>query len=246
MGIHLIMELLEVAGGEAKSARHLDLQFESMIDSYGFLFYRLALQPKLLREEEVTLVHRWPEEWTKIYRAKKYSTVDPVVRLLRVAEKPYRIRDAVFALRNQPRRGRLQRMIQDAAKHGMSDGYVFPVHGRTGLLGSLLVSGRPIDLSATELALFDAATRSALLRHLELRGYPLGLEKAEVAEPSLTKRELDVVRHLAEGLTSSEIARELGISSHTVDWYINGLQEKMKAKNRLHVVAIALRRGLVA
>ncbi|MET3586707.1 DNA-binding CsgD family transcriptional regulator [Pseudorhizobium tarimense] len=53
-----------------------------------------------------------------------------------------------------------------------------------------------------------------------------------------------MVSHLAEGMTSNEIARELKISNHTVDWYINGLQNKMKARNRQHVVAIAFRRGL--
>jgi len=64
-------------------------------------------------------------------------------------------------------------------------------------------------------------------------------------DTKITRREIDVISHLAEGLTSPEIAKVLQISSHTVDWYIHGLQEKMRAKNRQHVVALALRQGLV-
>ena len=57
---------------------------------------------------------------------------------------------------------------------------------------------------------------------------------------------MEAILLLADGLTSNEIAKQLTISSHTVDWYINGLQEKLKARNRQHVVALAFRLGLVA
>jgi len=51
---------------------------------------------------------------------------------------------------------------------------------------------------------------------------------------------------LANGLTSNEIAKELDISSHTVDWYINGLHEKLGANNRQHLIALAFRLALIA
>jgi len=56
---------------------------------------------------------------------------------------------------------------------------------------------------------------------------------------------MEVLSLLADGMTSNEIARELQISSHTVDWYINVIQEKFGAKNRQHVIAMAFRLGLV-
>lgn len=240
------MQLLALIS-ETRDAKEIIKQLEGLLDAYGFGFYQLVLQPRGRNaEREVVLANRWPQGWAETYRLKKFATVDPAVKLLTVAQRPYRLRDAVFALRNYPNRSRMQRMIQDAARHGMSDGYVFPVHGRTGLIGSLLVSGKPIDLSPSELALFDALARKTLWRLLELRGWAAELEKVDAIDTPLTKRELDVVTHLAEGMTSNEIARALQISNHTVDWYINGLQDKMKAKNRQHVVALAFRRGLVA
>ena len=246
VSVHLIVQLLDLAG-ETKDADELTRQMEDLLDHYGFAFYRLVLRPKVLSEEkEVVLSQRWPNRWADLYKVKKFAAVDPAARLLGSAQRPYRLRDAVFALRNDPRRTRMQRMIQEAARNGMSDGYVFPVHGKTGLIGSLLISGRPVDLSASELALFDAAARKTFWRHLEFRGWAAELEKIGSSEIPLTKREVEVVNHLTEGLTSNEIARELQISNHTVDWYINGLQDKMKARNRQHVVALAFRRGLVS
>ena len=36
----------------------------------------------------------------------------------------------------------------------------------------------------------------------------------------------------------------LKISNHTVDWYMNGIQDKLNAKNRHHVVACRFPLGL--
>lgn len=47
----------------------------------------------------------------------------------------------------------------------------------------------------------------------------------------LTPRERDVVRHLSEGLTSKEIARELAISHRTVEVYRARLQKKFGVAN---------------
>ena len=50
----------------------------------------------------------------------------------------------------------------------------------------------------------------------------------ELVEP-LSGRELDVLRHLAEGLSNKEIARALDISEHTVKFHVNAILGKMQA-----------------
>jgi LuxR family transcriptional regulator len=47
-------------------------------------------------------------------------------------------------------------------------------------------------------------------------------------------------------MTSPEMGKELSISSHTVDWYINGIQRKLHARNRQHAIALAFRYGLIS
>ena len=57
---------------------------------------------------------------------------------------------------------------------------------------------------------------------------------------------MEALGFLADGMTSNEIAAVLDISNHTVDWYMNAVQVKLKAKNRHHAVAIAFRHGLIS
>lgn len=63
--------------------------------------------------------------------------------------------------------------------------------------------------------------------------------------PVLTHRELAVLRLLARGAETPDIARELGISSNTVRNHIQHLLDKLGAHNRLQAVSLAQRHGLL-
>jgi DNA-binding NarL/FixJ family response regulator len=65
-----------------------------------------------------------------------------------------------------------------------------------------------------------------------------------VAEP-LTPRELEVVKLIAEGHTSEEIAEILFISKKTVDRHRANMLEKLGMRNRVELTRYAIRRGLV-
>jgi len=136
-------------------------------------------------------------------------------------------------------------MMADARANGLADGYLFPIHGRNGLLGSMTIGGEAVDLSPTEISVFEAVAKKVFWRLLEFRDEAQYLERAGAAELKLTKREMEVLNHLADGMTSIEISRLLKISNHTVDWYMNSIQDKLKARNRQHIVAIAFRNGLI-
>jgi len=61
----------------------------------------------------------------------------------------------------------------------------------------------------------------------------------------LTPRELEVLHLLAEGLPNKTIARQLGISEHTVKFHINALMGKLGAQSRTDAVVRATRQGLL-
>lgn len=65
------------------------------------------------------------------------------------------------------------------------------------------------------------------------------------ANHDLTRRELDVLRLLGEGLTSAQIARELVVSPKTVSAHAERVLAKLAAKNRAEAVAIGLREGII-
>jgi PAS domain S-box-containing protein len=87
-------------------------------------------------------------------------------------------------------------------------------------------------------------------RHAERRRAPpptesLPMEGRPDPTLSLTRRELEVLRLLARGAETPEIARELGISSTTARNHIQHLLEKLGAHTRLQVVSLAHRSGLL-
>jgi DNA-binding NarL/FixJ family response regulator len=62
---------------------------------------------------------------------------------------------------------------------------------------------------------------------------------------SLTPREQDVLKLLAQGLQNKEIAAELIISERTVKFHVSSILSKLDAGNRTEAVTIAVQHGLV-
>jgi DNA-binding NarL/FixJ family response regulator len=62
----------------------------------------------------------------------------------------------------------------------------------------------------------------------------------------LSDRESEVLQHLAHGLTTDGVGKELFLSPATVRSYAEHAMHKLGAHNRVHAVAIALRLGLIS
>ena len=61
---------------------------------------------------------------------------------------------------------------------------------------------------------------------------------------SLTKRELEIVALVAEGLTNQEVAERLCISRATVRTHLTSIFHKLGTCNRLKLVVYAYKNGL--
>jgi DNA-binding NarL/FixJ family response regulator len=61
----------------------------------------------------------------------------------------------------------------------------------------------------------------------------------------LTRREREVLRLIADGLPSKQIASALGISERTIKFHTTSLLRKLEADNRAQAVALAAQRGLL-
>ncbi len=79
-----------------------------------------------------------------------------------------------------------------------------------------------------------------------VRDYLEGARLGEAPpEDPLTVRELEVVKLIAEGHTSEEIAAELVLSKKTVERHRANILDKLGMRNRVDLTRYAIRRGLV-
>src|SRR5690606_7860291 len=73
-----------------------------------------------------------------------------------------------------------------------------------------------------------------------------GMRPGSAAQsPCVSKREMECLKLTANGHTSEEIARLLGLSVHTANQYLTQSAQKLNAVNRTQAVAKALRLGLI-
>ena len=63
--------------------------------------------------------------------------------------------------------------------------------------------------------------------------------------PALSGREREVLRLVADGLPTKQIALTLSISERTVKFHVNSIFHKLGAENRAQAVALASQRGLL-
>jgi len=60
-----------------------------------------------------------------------------------------------------------------------------------------------------------------------------------------TPRELEVLHLLARGFDTETITQRLGIATHTVEWHVRHVIEKLEVHSKLQAVVVAAQRGLI-
>ena len=61
----------------------------------------------------------------------------------------------------------------------------------------------------------------------------------------LTRKEYEILKRTAEGMSCEEIAAELALSYPTVKWYRKRIKEKFQAKTMAQIVKMAMEQGLL-
>ena len=118
---------------------------------------------------------------------------------------------------------------------------------KAGALGYLLKDTAPDDIIH---AIREVnAGRSSLhpsiaLRVLQEINRPQ--QKEVLTEDPLTVRELEIVKHIARGMTNNEIADLLVVSERTVRTHVSNILGKLHLANRTQAALYALREGLAS
>lgn len=134
------------------------------------------------------------------------------------------------------------------------DSHVFPAL-RSGAAGYVLKS-QPATMVMAQLQgiergepALSPSVAARILRHFHSgQGVMPHVTAAQSSSPftPLTEREISVLRLLAKGYKTSEIAGLLELSQHTVTGYIRDIYRKLDISSRAEATIEAARRGLVA
>ncbi|MEW5719027.1 MAG: response regulator transcription factor [Chloroflexota bacterium] len=121
--------------------------------------------------------------------------------------------------------------------------YILPLL-RAGAAGYILKVANAEELTR---ALRAAHTEGAFLPPTVLRTLVDGLAQTRAAQgqSSLTEREREILRLVAEGLGANEVAKQLGISAKTVITHRANVMEKIGVHNTVELIKYAIREGIV-
>jgi DNA-binding CsgD family transcriptional regulator len=128
-------------------------------------------------------------------------------------------------------------------------------HSRGRLLWAVYALGRSGSLADVRRAVSMGETAGAtaavqaVVRERRAAGLPVPPRPRSATRSNplqLTRRELEVLGLLAEGLTNRQIARRLYLSERTVAHHVSAVLQKLDQPNRSAAVAVAVRRGILA
>ena len=118
---------------------------------------------------------------------------------------------------------------------------------RSGAQGYLLKDMEPDELMS---ALHDVVAGKTVVAPDMAGVLARALQKETPAQQGrspfsiLTRREMDILCHLAAGQSNKVIARELGISDGTVKLHVKSILRKLEVHSRVEAAVIAVERGL--
>ncbi|MDT3440768.1 MULTISPECIES: LuxR C-terminal-related transcriptional regulator [unclassified Pseudofrankia] len=129
---------------------------------------------------------------------------------------------------------------QAARTHGIDVPQRWNVDSRV-----LLQIDSELERLTLEVSAPPARARIAAIRNLLEDSVLESMAGAEEATVALTRRELDVLGLVAEGLSNAETAERLVVSPETVKAYLRTIRSKLGVRNRTAAVAVARRSGLL-
>jgi DNA-binding CsgD family transcriptional regulator len=188
--------------------------------------------------KDVFLHSSAPADWWREYSAKAAKGYDPGIMIAKTSLIAYTWTETMRKLEpigvdRWPYELALKHNIRDALTCSIGQRWLVVYWSRHALAG---VMTEPVRL------LLMAAAGFAAARLEQVIGDDL---KRFGGKPRITPRELAVLRMVSLGMGSSEIARMLGIGDETVRSHLKKAQVKLRARNRAHAAAEAIRRQLI-
>jgi two-component system NarL family response regulator len=111
---------------------------------------------------------------------------------------------------------------------------------------------RALSAGAATYLLKDALTDDLIrvVREVHAGGHPMAPDvrarlDQRATQPTLTRREIQVLQLVSQGKRNKEIAAILGLSEDTVPVHVKNIFAKLRVNERTAAVNVALRRGII-
>ena len=110
-----------------------------------------------------------------------------------------------------------------------------------GAAAYVIKTAHPDDLAAAVRQVFEHSIYLADARSKRTHVASETLEES----PALTRRELEILEHVAEGLSNAELAKMLWVTEQTIKFHLSNIYRKLNVANRTEASRWAQLRGLL-
>lgn len=206
-------------------------------NALGFDYCNMGLRaPFPISNPIIRIASNSPEYWQQEYFNKGYISIDPVVK------------HAYYSLEWMIWSDEIYAGVPDFWKAkqaaGLRYGLSLPTRG-IHAKGVLSISRPEKEITATELEEKKLhLSWLAQTAHTSMEAHLLP-ELSAIQKIVLTDREIDILRMLAEGKTSEDIAGILQITKRTIDFHINNAVTKLGVENRTAATVLLAVLGLL-
>lgn len=207
------------------------------LSPFGYSALALARFPSAAEPAGASLMLKWPEAWTRRYFEAGHLAHDPVAAHCVEAREAFSWTELPPALADRPR---ARQVVHEAHAFRLGEGLCVPMRS-SGRRGGLSLAGEAVDTSGEVrriASLLAAAAWGA--------GAPPKPDRPAGEGERLTEREREVLCWIAVGNRIHEVASLLSISEHTVVEHLKHARAKLGARNTVHAVVEAQRRGEIA
>ena len=186
---------------------------------------------------KIVLINNYPSEWKRRYHTNNYIDIDPTVKHGIQSLDPIIWDEKVFATAPE--------FWEEARSFGLHWGWAQSCRDVHGVMGMLTMARSEEPLIDDELREKAEKMRwLAQYSHVSL-SHIISKDLLPELDIELTKREIKVLQLTADGKTSSEISRILGIAERTVNYHINNTIRKFGTTNKVAATVRAAVLGLL-
>lgn len=226
---------------EAPTQEALQASLVSFAEGLDFPLITATLVTDRPKEPSVFMtVSNTPQAFIEAAHDVPDSQRDPVLAQLKVRSTPVMYDQGTYV------RAQAADLWEEQAAFGYRTGVAIALHlprGQHLLLG--VDRDKPLPKSSAKLTRL-VADLQLLAAHVQDAAVRLLSPPApEVVVPSLTPREHEVLRWIMQAKSDWDIGRILGVSEHTVDFYVRQILRKLEVRNRHAAVQRAIVLGLL-